>query len=422
MGTSIVNPAAVPRLLAACQAVVERWEHGDLAEAACMCSEAVQEAMRRTMSEYQHCYPTKCPKCDADLTVDDTVVLHFITAGQPGEVASRLDQDGWLMDMDNVIAHGHHSGTNCRPCGERLDGYEIDSGVTDKQKRKGKPGKTRRVEYYRLWSGNSGDSGTWDTDFINIQADTPDDKVDNAIRQAAVKIKWRDAPPVIVGYYCDADEQGDEDDGREQAIGDLLAKAEAASLKAEDLDEIVHELTASIAADINNSGMDGQLAYLIDEMGGDAVGKELDRLATEKAPNTTAVGDEEVHAECHSDDRVYSAEFNAVRWFEQADDNEVLELAEDDWGDSYAADRVGMFMADIVPDVQKMFDYLEHYNQAQTKHIGWVCTVNKDHALKWLKAHRPQLHQRMLDIKESEDGSPLRTADRKEGSHCHEAH
>jgi hypothetical protein len=36
--------AAVPKLLAACQAVVERWEHGDLAEAARMCSEAVAVA------------------------------------------------------------------------------------------------------------------------------------------------------------------------------------------------------------------------------------------------------------------------------------------------------------------------------------------------------------------------------------------
>jgi hypothetical protein len=37
--------AAVPKLLAACQAVVERWEHGDLAEAARMCGKAVQEAI-----------------------------------------------------------------------------------------------------------------------------------------------------------------------------------------------------------------------------------------------------------------------------------------------------------------------------------------------------------------------------------------
>jgi hypothetical protein len=196
MGTSVVNPAAIPRLLNACQAVVERWEHGDLAEAVRMYSEAANMALAK-----------QCEK----------------------------------------------------------------------------------------------------------------------------------------------------DDGRTQAIDALLAKAEAAGLKAEDLDETVHEMTASIAADVNNSGMDGQLGYLIDEMGGEAVGKELDRLAAEKAPSTTVAGDEEVRAECHSDDRIYSADFNALRWFEQAHESEVLELAEDDWGDSYAADRVGMFMADFVPDVQRMF-------------------------------------------------------------------
>ena len=39
--------AAVPKLLAACQAVVDRWEHGDLAEAARMCSEAVKQPSAR---------------------------------------------------------------------------------------------------------------------------------------------------------------------------------------------------------------------------------------------------------------------------------------------------------------------------------------------------------------------------------------
>lgn len=76
--------------------------------------------------------------------------------------------------------------------------------MADKQAGNGKPGKTRRVEYYRLWGG---DSGTWDTDFIGIPADTPDDMVDKAICTAAGKIKWRDDSPVIVGYYCDADEE-----------------------------------------------------------------------------------------------------------------------------------------------------------------------------------------------------------------------
>ena len=34
--------------------------------------------------------------------------------------------------------------------------------------------KTRLIEYFRLWAGGSGDSGTWDTDMIDIPADTPD--------------------------------------------------------------------------------------------------------------------------------------------------------------------------------------------------------------------------------------------------------
>lgn len=196
MGASSANLDAFPRLLAACQAVVARWEHGDLAEAARMCNEAVDMALG-------------------------------------------------------------------------LGGYSPDP--RDRLLKK-----TRRVEYYRLWSGNSGDSGTWDTDFIDIPANTPDDKIDGAIRKAAAKIEWRDGPPVIVGYYCDA-EQGDEEDGRQEAIDALLAKAETAGLKPEDLDEIVHELASSIAADINNSGMEGQIEYMIDQMGVQETTKQLDR-------------------------------------------------------------------------------------------------------------------------------------------------
>ena len=114
------------------------------------------------------------------------------------------------------------------------------------------------MEYYRLWGG---DSGTWDTDVIDIPSNTPDDKVDSAIRKAVAKIKWRDEPPVIVGYYCDSSEEEDEDeDGdvkrtcppstmpedRDQAINNLLAKAEEAGLETDDLDEIVHELSAAL--------------------------------------------------------------------------------------------------------------------------------------------------------------------------------
>lgn len=74
--------------------------------------------------------------------------------------------------------------------------------------------RTKEVEYYRLWAGSGGDTGTWDTAYIEIPGDTPDEKLDEAIRAAAEKVEWRDGEaPVIVGLYCDnGPEELDEDD------------------------------------------------------------------------------------------------------------------------------------------------------------------------------------------------------------------
>jgi hypothetical protein len=70
--------------------------------------------------------------------------------------------------------------------------------------------KTREVEYYRLWAGNAGDAGTWDTDFIAIPADTPEHRIEAAVQEAAASIKWRDAPPVLVGLYSAPQPEGDD--------------------------------------------------------------------------------------------------------------------------------------------------------------------------------------------------------------------
>jgi hypothetical protein len=82
--------------------------------------------------------------------------------------------------------------------------------------------KTRTVEYFRGWAGNGGDSGTWDTDYVDIPADTPDDKVQQAIEAACARIEWRDGEaPVLVGLYGDGDdpdaaEAGDDFDGLDE--------------------------------------------------------------------------------------------------------------------------------------------------------------------------------------------------------------
>jgi hypothetical protein len=72
---------------------------------------------------------------------------------------------------------------------------------------------------------------------------------------------------------------------RDRVLEQLLAKAEAAGLGAEDLDETVHDLANNIAADINNAGLEDQLRYLFNEWGGEAAAREIDRLAEERSAN-----------------------------------------------------------------------------------------------------------------------------------------
>ena len=71
--------------------------------------------------------------------------------------------------------------------------------------------KTRRVEYWRMWAGSEGDRGEWDTDYIEIPADTPDDKLGEAIYEAAKQINWSTEPPVMVGFYSSTEEEGEEE-------------------------------------------------------------------------------------------------------------------------------------------------------------------------------------------------------------------
>ena len=64
----------------------------------------------------------------------------------------------------------------------------------------------------------------------------------------------------------------------EEQIERLVDKADAAGLEPEDLDEIVHEFAASIAADVNNGGLDDQVRYLVDGMGVQQTERQLDDL------------------------------------------------------------------------------------------------------------------------------------------------
>jgi len=63
----------------------------------------------------------------------------------------------------------------------------------------------KTIEYYRMW-----DDHTWDTDFIEIEAEEGAD-LDQLVRSACSIIKWKDEVPVLVGCYCSMDEEEEEE-------------------------------------------------------------------------------------------------------------------------------------------------------------------------------------------------------------------
>jgi len=81
-------------------------------------------------------------------------------------------------------------------------------------------------------------------------------------------------------------------DGNPETFDELLAWAEEHGIECSDLDENVHDAKSAEAADINNSGLDAQLEYLLYTPEGDQpspqvvddMRKVLQRMLDEKEP------------------------------------------------------------------------------------------------------------------------------------------
>jgi hypothetical protein len=77
---------------------------------------------------------------------------------------------------------------------------------------------------------------------------------------------------------CDGDMELQPADDHAADVERLTDKADTAGLEPEDMDETVHDFAASFAADVNNGGLEGQIAYLVDGMGVQQTEKQLDEL------------------------------------------------------------------------------------------------------------------------------------------------
>ena len=74
--------------------------------------------------------------------------------------------------------------------------------------------------------------------------------------------------PVCEKCDCDMELQPEATvDERFAVVERLVDKADAAGLQPEDIDDLVHDLAASTAADVNNGGLSDQIKYLVEGIG-----------------------------------------------------------------------------------------------------------------------------------------------------------
>ncbi len=111
-----------------------------------------------------------------------------------------------------------------------------------------------------------------------------------------------------------------------------------------------------------------------------------------------------IQAEAHSDDHVIEVKFDATPYFEQADDEALLQLAECGWGGDYPGDYVAQHMAEKVPDVAKLFEYLTAIADVPSKKdvCGFECHVDATDAMAWIAGNRPNLHAEILADQEQD--------------------
>jgi hypothetical protein len=105
----------------------------------------------------------------------------------------------------NIVKAQYDNGA-CPDCGESIPDDVVDGGECKNCGHvfwSSKMSK-RTVEYFRMW-----DNQFWDTDYIEIE---DSDDLNQAVIDAAQKIEWDDDAPAMVGFYCDSEEDEEDDE------------------------------------------------------------------------------------------------------------------------------------------------------------------------------------------------------------------
>lgn len=120
-----------------------------------------------------------------------------------------------------------------------------------------------------------------------------------------------------------------------------------------------------------------------------------------------------VTANIHSDDRVFGTEFDAGRWFLNASDKEILELAMDGWAHDYAADAVALTSRAWDDNVDEVLTYVGSMNQARSlsgDSMGFEVWVDESMAMCFLRAFRYPLFVKLALEASFSDSTSLKQA------------
>lgn len=118
--------------------------------------------------------------------------------------------------------------------------------------------------------------------------------------------------------------------------------------------------------------------------------EELVNLAGEEPSEVIQTDNHTIPADAHSDDSVMEVSFDALPWFEQASDDEIVALAKVDWGGDQEADQVAIFCQDHNNDLNAMFNYIDKLKNLKSHKdmCGFECHVEEGPVMEWLRTHK----------------------------------
>ncbi len=100
-----------------------------------------------------------------------------------------------------------------------------------------------------------------------------------------------------------------------------------------------------------------------------------------------------IRAEVHDDHFRTSSRFDATEWFEQARDEDILELAKIDWRGDKKADEVAEFFEQRDLGEPETID--EVFKATGVLDVGFEVSIEEEDALKWIQANRPHLMEQL---------------------------